>query len=186
MFLNFVFLSSALLTVASAVMVLFTQNIMHACVYLLGALMGVAGLYVTLGADFVATTQIMVYVGGVVILMVFAVMLTGGKDFVSRAQKLLNLIPSMGNRWSYGVGIVSGVVLLASISQLICNAIKFYPQPENLSFTSTVEAIGKLLITDHVLAFEISSVLLLGALVGAAVIARPKREFTGVSEEEEH
>ena len=97
MFLNFLFIGSALLTVVSAVMVLATRNIMHSCVYLLGSLIGVAGLYATLGADFVAVSQVMVYVGGIVILMLFAVMLTGGKDFISKAQSLLGLMPTMGN-----------------------------------------------------------------------------------------
>jgi len=175
MFTNFLFLSSALLTIGSAIAVMLTRNIMHACVFLLGSLLGVAGLYLSLGADFVAVTQIMVYVGGVVILMLFAVMLTGGKDFVSKAQRLLNLSPTMGNYWSYGWGAVTGLFFLYISGKLISKLSKSVVMAERTEFTSTVEQLGRLLLTDHVLAFEISSVLLLGALVGAAIIARPRK-----------
>lgn len=177
MFAQLLFLMSAILTVGGAIAVAVTKNIMHSCIFLLASLIGMAGLYATLGADFVAVTQIMVYVGGIVILMLFAVMLTGGKDFVSRAQNLLGLAPAMGNKWTYGIGMFVGLVFLATNAQLIMNITKTYPAktfgPE---FPSTVSQIGHLLVKDHVLAFELSSVLLLGALVGAAIIARPRKQ----------
>lgn len=177
MFVQILFALSALLTVASALAVLITRNLMHSCVFLLGTLIGVAGLYATLGADFVAAAQIMIYVGGIVILMLFAVMLTGGKDFVSRAQNLLGLAPAMGNRWSYVSGLFVGLVFLLTNIKLISSVIKAYPTKEySQDFPSTVAQIGHLLVKDHVLAFELSSVLLLGALVGAAMIARPRKQ----------
>ncbi len=177
MFAQFLFISSALLTLGGAVAVLVTKNIMHSCIYLLASLIGIAGLYATLGADFVAVTQIMVYVGGVVILMLFAVMLTGGKDFVSRAQNLLGLAPSMGNRWTFSVGILVALVFLATNIKLILNVSKSIPAKTfGNEFPSTVNQIGHLLVKEHVLAFELSSVLLLGALVGAAIIARPRKQ----------
>ncbi len=177
MFALILFLMSALLTVGGAIMVAVTKNIMHSCIFLLASLIGMAGLYATLGADFVAVTQIMVYVGGIVILMLFAVMLTGGKDFVSRAQNLLGLAPSMGNKWTYGVGILVGAVFLATNVGLIMNITTVHANKDfATAFPSTVNRIGHLLIKDHVLAFELSSVLLLGALVGAAIIARPKKQ----------
>jgi len=177
MFLQFLFISSAVLTVSCALGVLMVKNIMHSCVFLLGSLMGIAGLYATLGADFVAITQIMVYVGGVVILMLFAVMLTGGNDFVSRAQNLLGLPASMGNKWTYAIGLLVGVVFLLTNIQLIRGLTKAFPAKTITNdFPSTVTQIGHLLVKDHVLAFEMSSVLLLGALVGAAIIARPRKQ----------
>jgi len=177
MFIEILFLLSALLTVGSAIAVCITKNIMHSCIFLLGSLLGISGLYATMGADFVAVTQIMVYVGGIVILMLFAVMLTGGKDFVSRAQNLLGLAPSMGNKWTWTVGLLVGVVFLLTNVQLIMNVVGTYPAKHfGNEFPSTVNQIGHLLIKDHVLAFELSSVLLLGALVGAAIIARPRKQ----------
>jgi NADH-quinone oxidoreductase subunit J len=176
MFLKVLFITSTILTLGSALGVAVTKNIMHSCVYLLGSLIGVAGLYITLGADFVAVTQIMVYVGGVVILMLFAVMLTGGTDFKSKAQELLGLIPTMGNKWSYTVGLLAAIVFSLAGFKLFKNLGSAVTTTNGGKFESTTEQIGMLLATDHVLAFEISSVLLLGALVGAAMIARPKRK----------
>jgi NADH-quinone oxidoreductase subunit J len=175
MFIEILFGLSALLTIGGATAVVVSKNIMHACIYLLASLIGVSGLYATLGADFVAVAQIMVYVGGVVILMLFAIMLTGGKNFVSRAQKLLGLIPNMGNGWSYTVGCLVAIVF-ALVNLKLFKSINASVVPNtNNVFESTVDKIGFSLITDHVLAFEISSVLLLGSLVGAAIIARPRR-----------
>jgi NADH-quinone oxidoreductase subunit J len=136
-----------------------------------------AGLYATIGADFVAATQIMVYVGGIVILMLFAVMLTGGKDFISRAQALLGLIPSMGNKFSYTLGFLVGLVLLLVNIKILSKILSMdlTAGTDSSTFTSTVNGIGHLLVKDHVLVFELSSVLLLGALIGAAIIARPKK-----------
>jgi NADH-quinone oxidoreductase subunit J len=177
MFVNLLFLMSAILTVGGAVAVATTKNIMHSCIFLLASLIGMAGLYATLGADFVAVTQIMVYVGGIVILMLFAVMLTGGKDFVSRAQNLLGLAPAMGNKWTFGIGMFVGFVFLLTNVKLTMSVIGLHPsQKLSNEFPSTVSAIGHLLVKDHVLAFELSSVLLLGALVGAAIIARPRKQ----------
>lgn len=177
MFVQILFGLSALLTIGSVIGVLATRNIMHSCVFLLGTLLGVAGLYATLGADFVAVTQIMVYVGGVVILMLFAVMLTGGKDFISKAQNLLGLAPTMGNKWTYSLaGLVSLVFVLTNV-KLLSNIISDAgPKTFGNEMPSTVSQLGHLLVKDHVLAFELSSVLLLGALVGAAIIARPKKQ----------
>lgn len=177
MFVQILFGLSALLTLVSASAVLITKNLMHSCVFLLGVLIGIAGLYTTLGADFVAAAQVMIYVGGIVILMLFAVMLTGGKDFVSRAQNLLGLAPAMGNKWSYTIGLLVGLVFLLTNIKLLGSVMNFYTVKEvGNEFPSTVAQLGRLLIKDHVLAFEISSVLLLGALVGAAIIARPRKQ----------
>ncbi|HLW57362.1 MAG TPA: NADH-quinone oxidoreductase subunit J [Bacteriovoracaceae bacterium] len=177
MFVQILFGLSALLTISCVIGVVATRNIMHSCVFLLGTLLGVAGLYATLGADFVAVTQIMVYVGGVVILMLFAVMLTGGKDFVSKAQNLLGLAPTMGNKWTYSLaGLVALVFVLTNVKLLSNIITDAGPKTFGNEMPSTVSQLGHLLVKDHVLAFELSSVLLLGALVGAAIIARPKKK----------
>ena len=104
-------------------------------------------------------------------------MLTGGNDFVSRAQNLLGLPASMGNKWTYAIGLLVGVVFLLTNIQLIRGLTKALPvKTITNEFPSTVTQIGHLLVKDHVLAFEMSSVLLLGALVGAAIIARPRKQ----------
>ena len=78
MFDDILFYISAFITCFGAILVVLERNLMHACIYLLMSLIGVSGLYFTLGADFIGATQLVVYVGGVIILMLFAVMLTGG------------------------------------------------------------------------------------------------------------
>lgn len=172
-FANLLFLISAAITLSCAFMVVYTKNIMHSCIFLLGTLLGVAGLYASMGAEFIAITQIMVYVGGIVVLMLFAVMLTGGKDFKSRGQDLLRLAPTMGNNKTYAIGAVLAVIMSTSIYSIY--KISFEMSSKELfSSSPTVDQLGKLLLTDHVLVFELSSVLLLGALIGAAIIARPE------------
>jgi NADH-quinone oxidoreductase subunit J len=174
MFDQILFLTSAFLTVVGAFSVAMAKNLMHACLYLLASLYGVAGLYATLGADFLAATQLVVYAGGVVILMLFAIMLTGGSE---NRENLFGItkIAGMGNWKTWSVGAFSIIVVFMVIAKIFAG-VKSLDHGTAAKFTdSTVEEIGTLLLTDHILAFEISSILLLGALVGAAVISRPRR-----------
>lgn len=176
MFDNFLFITAACMTIICSLLVVVTKDIMHACIYLLGSLLGVAGLYVTLGADFVAATQMVVYVGGVVILMVFAVMLTGGASGQKENKYGIEKTPLMGSKKTYIWGIFSAIVLGCSAFKIIKNVFTSYQAKDPVPYEATTSRIGELLLTDHVLAFELSSVLLLGALVGAALIARPNRK----------
>jgi len=174
MFLNVVFSLSALLTVSGALMVVVTRNLIHSCVFLLMSLLGIVGLYVTLNADFVAATQLVVYVGGVIVLMLFAVMLTGGnntKEVLSRFG--FESLPLMGNVKTYFWGILSAITMMSVAGNLIYRVAQSSLASVLEQYKSSVDEIGTKLLTDHVLSFEISSILLLGALVGAAIIARP-------------
>ena len=177
MFNNTLFLLSAGLTLVGAFAVLYTKNLMHACLYLLGSLFGVAGLYACIGADFLAATQLVVYAGGVVILMLFAIMLTGGAS--NKINKFgLKKIPGMGNFSTYAIGGASALVSSLVALKIIASVLKAQGPAAPLAVNEpTVFKIGVLLATDHILAFEISSVLLLGALIGAAIISRPRREI---------
>ena len=174
MFDQILFLFSAFLTVTCALLVVATKNLMHSCIFLLGSFFGISGLYVTLGADFLAATQLVVYAGGVVILMLFAVMLTGGAE--NKDNRFgIKKIRSMGNKKTFLIAGLSTFVVLLAVTKILINFFKTYQQKELPALSPTVDQIGTLLITDHVLAFEISSILLLGALIGAAVIARPRQ-----------
>lgn len=176
MFSNTLFLASALLTIGGAMAVVYSKNLMHACIYLLASLFGVAGLYACIGADFLAATQLVVYAGGVVILMLFAIMLTGGTG--NRVNRFgLEKIPSMGNQKTYFFAGIAAVVSAAVIVKIMIPVLRVNPNVAPGPNDATVEKIGTLLATDHILAFEISSVLLLGALIGAAVISRPRKEI---------
>ena len=174
MFENLIFFTSATLTLGGAFAVVASANLMHSCIYLLMSLIGVSGLYVTLSADFLAAAQLVVYVGGVVILMLFAIMLTAGSDNKTVNRFGIIKIPPMGNFRTYFMGGLTALVFSMIILKLIANVNKNILPAKTPAFETTVEKLGTLLVTDHVLAFEISSVLLLGALIGAAVIARPR------------
>lgn len=175
MFDNILFLLSAGLTLGGAVSVAWTRNLMHACIYLLCSLAGVAGLYITLSADFLAAVQLVVYVGGVVILLLFAIMLTGGSNSEAYNKYGLEKIPPMGSVKTFIFGGTTALVVAMAVMQLLGNVLRDKTVGELPPYQTTVEEIGTLLVTDHVLAFEISSVLLLGALIGATMIARPRK-----------
>jgi NADH-quinone oxidoreductase subunit J len=174
-FTNTLFLLSALLTVGGAAAVVYSQNLMHACIFLLASFFGVAGLYACIGADFLAATQLVVYAGGVVILMLFAIMLTGGTaNNINRYG--LEKIAAMGNKKTYFFAGLTAIVAALVVLKIIANVLREQPTQALIANEPTVERIGTILATDHILAFEISSILLLGALVGAAVISRPRKE----------
>lgn len=173
MFADLLFILSALAVIIGAVMVVTEKNLMHACLFLLLSLFGVAGLYVTLNAQFLAGVQLLVYAGGVVILMLFAVMLTGGIE-APENKFGVEKIPGMGNIKTYFIAGLCGIVVSSVVLKLIFDIMNNNSTIEANDYTPAVDQLGKSLVTDHVLAFEISSVLLLGALIGAAIIARPR------------
>jgi len=176
MFNDFLFLASAALTLGGAFAVVWVKDLMHACIYLMASLFGVAGLYACIGADFLAATQIVVYAGGVVILMLFAVMLTGGASNKTNRYGL-EKIHAMGNTKTKMVAGISAFVIGLVILKIMVSVLKAQPVSQVGANENSVEKIGTLLASDHILAFEISSVLLLGALIGAAIISRPRKEI---------
>ena len=152
------------LTVLSALFVVTARNIVHSAFYLLFTLFGIAGLYVLLGADFIAVVQLMVYVGGILILLIFGVMLTNRITNVDIRTGTTHIIPAI-----IGVGILWGAVTAIMLkTDWIVNP--------DLETEPTIRGIGRLLITDYVLIFELLGILLLVALVGAATIARRDKE----------
>ncbi|MDA3861352.1 MAG: NADH-quinone oxidoreductase subunit J [Melioribacteraceae bacterium] len=161
---DLIFYLFAAITVLSALMVVSSDNIVRSAFYLLATFFGVSGLYVLLGADFVAVTQIMVYIGGILILLLFGVMLTSNITNVEIKKGMKNVIPAI-------VGI--GIFLAATISMMTNTNWK--TQPGEIPQTTSFE-LGKLLITDYVLVFELLGILLLIALIGAASMARKEQE----------
>ena len=150
-----------LLTVVPCLWVALSSNIVHAAFSLLVTLFGVAGLYVLLGADFIGVVQVIVYIGGILVLIIFGVMMT-------QRGKLLPLSVQLPGRF-FG-GLLSSIILAALIlaarrSQWPAAASLLEPEP-------TSAAIGDLLLGKYLVAFEVASVLLLVALVGAVLIVR--------------
>jgi NADH-quinone oxidoreductase subunit J len=157
----------------SALRVVTTQNVVHAALYLVGTLMGAAALYVLLLAELLAWAQVLIYVGAVVVLMLFGLMLTRapiGKRSYDNNQRLLAAIVAGG--------------LFAVMSWILIDA--FDGQKVQLADAegTTAESIGDAIFSSYVFPFEVVSVLLLAALVGAVLISR-KDEASLVDDPEE-
>lgn len=159
-----VFLICAGLILGSAVMVVTARNLMHAAFWLIAALFGVAVLYALLQAGFMAMIQIVIYIGAIAILFIFADMLTR-RDLRDRPGQ------TRANWW---IAALLGALLLAGLAFLVLSlpGTERTPaaMPEGLD---TVSALGLALVSPnaYVLPFEVASVLLLAALVGAVYVA---------------
>jgi NAD(P)H-quinone oxidoreductase subunit 6 len=151
------------MVIASALGVVLLSNIVYSAFLLGGVFISIAGIYLLLNADFVAAAQVLVYVGAITVLILFAIMLVNKReDFAT--------IP---RRWIRKVA--TGVVC-AGLFLLLATMILITPWP--LSATSpavvdnTLVAIGKHFFSNFLLPFELASVLLLMAMVGAIILAR--------------
>jgi NADH-quinone oxidoreductase subunit J len=152
-----------LLTVLSAFVVVFSRNIVHSAFALMFTFFGVAALYVLLYADFVAVTQILVYVGGILVLIIFGVMLTTKVFSVEMKTGTLNLLPA-----TLFTAIIAGVLIFV-----------FYSTDWNIlpdrEWDATVYEIGALLVNDFVLPMQVAGVVLLIAMIGAVMMASRER-----------
>ena len=160
-----------ILTVASAFIVALHPNILYASIGLLFAFLGVSVMFVFAGADFIAGAQVVVYVGGITILILFAIMLTQWLYQV-KLKDLRNkmLIPFT----ILALGMVP--VMYKMLRELSAFIEKSPPAANFDTFANSPKtaAIGQALMTTYLLPFEIITILLLGALVGAVWLARPK------------
>ncbi|KAF0152548.1 MAG: NADH dehydrogenase subunit J [Ignavibacteria bacterium] len=154
----------AIITLASAWFVVTTRNVIYSAFFLLFTFFGVAGIYVLLAADFIAVVQIMVYVGGILILLLFGVMLT---------NKITNVDIKSGTANLLSASLLTGVLMGALVSVMIFTDWKVEPAEIQ---TTTIKTLGTMLLTDYVLFFELLGILLLIALIGAASIARREKE----------
>ena len=150
-----------LLTVIPCFWVALSSNIVHAAFSLLVTLFGVAGLYVLLGADFIGIVQVIVYIGGILILIIFGVMMT------QRAKLLPLSVQLPGRLFSGLLSVIILAVLIMAAKRSLWPAAASLANPE-----PTSAAIGGLLLGKYLAAFELASVLLLVALVGAVLIVR--------------
>ena len=148
------------LTIVSAVMVVFSKKLLYSAIALLFTLFGVAGLYIFLWADFLAAVQVVVYIGGILILIIFGIMLTNRITTVHISHSSIQR--------GYGGMVVVG--LMGFLGWMIVRTP--WLQKQALEPEQTVATIGRLLLTDYLMPFEVTSVLLLGALIGAATLSR--------------
>ncbi len=158
---DIVFYLFSIITIVSAVIVVTSKNIVYSAFSLMFTFFGVAGFYVLLGADFLSIVQIVVYLGGILILLLFGVMLTNKITNVQIRTGSVQIIPAI-----LGVGVLAGYLIHVLINT------EWQSFSKQLPNNSTIGDLGHLLITDYVLIFELLAILLLIALVGAAMIAR--------------
>ncbi len=156
------------ITLISAVTILFTRNIIYAAYLLVLTFLAIAGIYVIAHAEFVAVTQIIIYAGGILVLLIFGIMLTnriaGQKVYTGSGNKIAGTI----------LGLAFLVLLVAGIYQVrFPGAIMARPMAE--THLTGIQEIGVLLMTDYALVFELAGVLILVALVGASFMA--KKDF---------
>lgn len=150
------------LAAVSALSILFTKNVFYGTLLLIACLLSVAGIYILTNAEFIAVTQILIYAGGVLVLIIFGVMLTSrisGKPLVVKNQN-----------WFAGSLVGSSFFIL--LFRLFLET-DFYTsnQVAKESNYNAINQIGILIMTDYVLPFEVAGILLLVALIGAVVVA---------------
>ncbi len=181
---DIIFYIFAAICILSAIMVVFVRNISHAAFALLFTFFGIAGLYVMLGADFVGISQLLIYVGGILVLFLFGMMLTTNID------KLREERTEFGQLFFGVIGACAMVTLLVTA---IWNVKAWAPRsPQNPGGvvlavipegSNTTSIIGQLFMGDFALLFIASSIAILVALVGAAMIARNDKMSAGEATE---
>ncbi len=159
---EYVFMVLAVVGSVSAIAVVTARNVVHAALYLVVTLSSVGGVYLLLGAEFIGWIQILIYVGAIVILFLFGLMLTKapiGRDVLDNQQRWVGGV--------VGAGIFAGLVFLIQQAWPLRDAKADYG-----GFDGSTGAIGTALFKTYVLPFEAVSFLLLAALIGAIVLSR--------------
>ncbi len=163
-----IFLLTALVTLASALMVVTTRHLVHAALWLVVTLFGGAVIYVLLEAPFFAVAQVVIYIGAIAILMLFAIMLTR-REYRDRG-------PQTGRQWPWAA--LVAVLYFVGVTALL----RAWPgftatAPAGEVPADTVQRLGQALVSPqyYVVPFEVASVLLLAALIGAIYIAWERR-----------
>jgi NADH-quinone oxidoreductase subunit J len=164
----FFYLMSAVI-VAAAVAVVSTRNVVRAALYLVVVFSGVVGIYILLAAEFVAVTQILVYIGAIMVLMLFGIMLTRAR--IGRDVALTHD--------SWPVGVVTAVALFGVMAYALVDYWGDDALPVDRQIpvdgSSNTAALSDAIFSNFLIPFEVVSVLLLAALVGAIVLARKDR-----------
>jgi NADH-quinone oxidoreductase subunit J len=161
--LSIVFLLTALLTVAGALAAALLRNLVHCALSLTVTFAGLALLYLQLDAQFAGFAQILVYIGAVAILVVFAILLTRGAGIPGYR--------SYGSNWFAGLAIAA--VVFSLLTWAVMNSFHATVQTASIP-AATVQSIGAALMSIYVLPLEIVAILLTVALIGAVIVAMPE------------
>jgi NADH-quinone oxidoreductase subunit J len=148
--------------VSSSLAVVLTKNLFHAVLWLALALTGTAGVFLLLDAEFLAAVQLLLYAGGIVTVVVFAIVVT---------EKLIGERLSQTSRNIAGGAVVSGVLVWLLVSGIVQRPLATTRRPMEGDLT---QAIGETVLTRFVLPFELLAVLMLAGLMSAIYFARPE------------
>ena len=159
---NIFFYIIATVMVLAALRVVTTSNIVHAALYLVVVLAGVAAQFILLGAEFVGVTQVLVYIGAVIVLFLFGIMLTRAKVGHEDRLNHENLYPA----------IMTAVLLAAVMGYAVIDFARGSEIEVLDARPTTTEEVSDAIFSTYIVAFEAISVLLLAALIGAIVVAR--------------
>jgi len=152
----FLFIILAVLSIGGGLGVVLTRNVVHAALFLLVSLIAVAGVYLILFAEFLALVQVLIYGGAIIIVILFAVMLTRSSDY-----------PRISDNKQWPLAAVAALALLGVlVPSFVINSVEG-TKAQSASFTG----IGESLFTTWAVPFEIASLVLLVALIGAIIIA---------------
>ena len=162
-----IFYILASIALLSAVMVIAGRNVVHSAIYLVLTFLCVAAVYILLRAEFVAAVQVLVYAGGIMVLFLFVIMLVNLQDLRAPGVRVHATVSGV-----VGAAAIGAVLYLYARTPLTegmpIRSVQLNPEAGNL------QAIGVALYTEFLLPFEIASVLLLVAMIGAIVLARQK------------
>jgi NADH-quinone oxidoreductase subunit J len=154
-----VFAAVAGMTLGSAALVVLMRNVFHSLLFLTLSFLGVAGLYLLLSADFMAAVQVLVYVGAIIVLMMFALMLTHRVMSTKLRQTVA--------QWWLALPVSGGIFLLLG-RVFVLYPWKWHMRPQG----ATTGIIGQGLLIKYLLPFELASIVLLVAMVGAIILAK--------------
>ncbi len=161
------FLLLAAVSVVTAILVIIQRNAVASAIYLIINFFSLAGIYLMLNAQFIAVIQVLVYAGAIMVLFLFVIMLLNlDKERKFAARHILQKV----------FGVLFGISLLALIGMVFRSVLlegnKGTFSPEKVASLGNTEIVAKLLFTDFLLPFEITSILLLVAMIGAIVLAK--------------
>ena len=166
--IQILFILVAAITFGCALMVVTARNLVHSALWLVAALFGVAVVFAILEAGFLAVVQVVIYIGAIAVLMIFAIMLT--------RRIAQDSGPRYNENWAWAVGVA--LVVFAALTYMLANKSVVYPALVPLDVRADpLRLLGAALVSPngYVLPFELASVLLLAALIGAIVVAWEKK-----------
>jgi len=162
---TYIFVILAVLAIASALAMVLNKNTVNSALFLVLNLISVAGIYLLLQAQFLAIIQVLVYAGAIMVLFLFVIMLLNVEE-----ESVLDTF-----RIKYFLAFLLGVVVLGQIFYSLAGTADVLPQiSDEMIHIGTVEAVGDVLFTEYLFAFEMTAILLTAGVVGALVVAQFK------------